>query len=1179
MLSLRDLTRALKRRLRLVLKKARYRLIGRPERGVLSVVIPMYNVEAYIEQCIMSVLRQEYGRLQVVVVDDGSPDRSIDVARRVARNDVRVEIVRQKNGGLSAARNAGAKHARGEFITFLDSDDFVEPNGYRVAVDSLQSSGSDFAVMSYRRELDGKFLPVGEHIAEAHRRELIGTSLASSPGIMVNAIATSKVFRRSFWDQQRMTFAEGFQYEDQFFSMQAYTAARSIDFLQVIGLNWRIRTDGTSITQNAVSTRNLADLRYVLGQALELLESKGSREIAEQRAWQLLAFTFVDYLPAIPKFDDAGWEHFVDIARRVSALLTAPSWQTIQVRRKILILLSAAGHRDLAIRFLEEGGWNLDRFMGRLSGASIVAELPLDEDLRAVLPAWAFEYSETETRVRAAFRGIDFSGERPRIRFMAHINHVRLSESHSLGAALVNESDGTRIVLNPARERNVAGISGFAREEEDMSEAGVVVDLPDAAFEAEATYSIEVTLWASDMRRTGSVLIDAATVLRPAVLHSQSGLAISAEGQTSRPMVLAIYRPEVLVESIALHETELMMSGRTDEVIESVALVRPDGSIGAVGAPEHADGKRWTVRVPQPTNEPESSTRYRLCVLGEDGAVLRSLFAQPGAHRIGDRWEVATPLHRRGEHGGGVQLRDTSRVVVVTDVVLEHDAVVFSVLPSRTASRVNSVRADNQERAEFNQQAEVLDAAGRIQIRVPLQHDPWGYGNVVIPPGIYALSAQDADGCDMEFRLSYSVISRFPVVTYNQRVRLIVVRGTDDEVKFTIRPPREPELWADLGRRRLQAWSRSLRPDPENRFVLFRNHHGSHANDSALAVYDELRRRDSRLGLVWAVKDYSMWVPQGARVVLEDSVEFYEAFGTATYLMLNILQPTWHKKPEGQIVVQTHHGYPFKIAGAPWWRKLGFSAQRIEKFWQRSDDEDYLVSPSKYATPHLGEFYRDPREISPEVLEIGYPRNDVLVNSRSLEIREEARRRLGIPSGKRVVLYAPTFRDYLSDDQVTAEMVDHLDPEKLARELGGDYVVLLRGHLFNTGATKGSDHLIDVTEYPDINHLILASDMAVLDYSSLRFDYALTKKPAFFFVPDRDAYFEARGELMPYAETVYGPLITTYAELVECLLNVDSFRETYSTAREAFVARYMELEDGRATARLVDRVFAPRGDA
>jgi CDP-glycerol glycerophosphotransferase len=363
--------------------------------------------------------------------------------------------------------------------------------------------------------------------------------------------------------------------------------------------------------------------------------------------------------------------------------------------------------------------------------------------------------------------------------------------------------------------------------------------------------------------------------------------------------------------------------------------------------------------------------------------------------------------------------------------------------------------------------------------------------------------------------------------------------------------------------------------------VFFRALYSEVANCNMLGVHHELGRRGTSLTRYWSVRDHSVPVPEGGVRVIEGTPEWHEALATSRYVMINVHQPEWHEKPRGQVLIETMHGYPYKVMGHEWWEKGGFPAGQINSFDRRARDWDYFVSPATYATPLLKAAFLEPAGATPEILEIGYPRNDVLQSDEAPEIRERVRKILGIADRQQVVMYAPTFRDYMSADDLAAERIDFLDVARAAREAGPGYTFLLRGHAFNAragGKHEGGANVIDVTGHPDINDLVLASDCAVLDYSSLRFDYALVDKPMIFLVPDLEKYDAVRGGVIPYAPTAPGPHVTTTREVVSLIRDLEGLARRTRGQRETFRREYADLDDGHASARLVDAVFTPRGD-
>jgi CDP-glycerol glycerophosphotransferase len=205
----------------------------------------------------------------------------------------------------------------------------------------------------------------------------------------------------------------------------------------------------------------------------------------------------------------------------------------------------------------------------------------------------------------------------------------------------------------------------------------------------------------------------------------------------------------------------------------------------------------------------------------------------------------------------------------------------------------------------------------------------------------------------------------------------------------------------------------------------------------------------------------------------------------------------------------------------------------------------------------------------------GYPRNDALVTADTASVRARVLAELGIDPDQIVVLYAPTWRDTVATSPWTAKLFDGLDLEALAERLGTSYAVVVRGHNYNLreGISPLTGKVWDVSDYPEINDLVLAADVAVLDYSSIRFDWLITGKPVVFFVPDLRDYLSTRKVLFDFPPTAPGPLLATTSEVAEALLDLGSVISEYAAARELFNKEFNRLHDGRATERVINAFF------
>jgi CDP-glycerol glycerophosphotransferase len=271
--------------------------------------------------------------------------------------------------------------------------------------------------------------------------------------------------------------------------------------------------------------------------------------------------------------------------------------------------------------------------------------------------------------------------------------------------------------------------------------------------------------------------------------------------------------------------------------------------------------------------------------------------------------------------------------------------------------------------------------------------------------------------------------------------------------------------------------------------------------------------------------------------------------------------------------VQTWHGTPLKRIGLDVDRPQ-FASGLIYPDLLRADVAhwDLLLSPNGFSTP----IFRRAFGYDGEIMESGYPRNDPLHRPGQAERAAAIRARLGLPEGKRVVLYAPTWRDDADRDQGIYRFDLQLDTSAAAAALGDDHVLLVRLHTkaqCNLPPDAGG-FVTDVTHYPDITDLYLISDVLITDYSSVMFDFAGTGRPMLFFTYDLERYRDnLRGFYFDFEAEAPGPLLRTTGDVIDALRGLDGVASGYRAAYEAFTGKYCALDDGQAAARVVRRLL------
>ncbi|MBV2155177.1 glycosyltransferase family 2 protein [Kitasatospora sp. SUK 42] len=291
----------------------------------LSLVVPVYNVERYLGECLDSIAAQTFEDFECVMVDDGSTDDGPVIAKAYAARDRRFRLVQQENKGLGAARNTGWRHLTPgtEYLAFVDSDDTLPPHAYELMIGTLDETGSDFAAGNAMRLRTTGLTP-----SHAHRRPFretrLRTHIRELPALVTDRTAWNKVYRRSFFDAAGILYPEGILYEDAPVSVPHHFLAERVDVLADPIYHWRVREGGDlSITQKKTDPRGLIDRVRSMELVREWLLARPEPEFAEHlRAYDhnCLVEEIPMFFWSIPDGDRAYWEVY---QRHVSRLLRA----------------------------------------------------------------------------------------------------------------------------------------------------------------------------------------------------------------------------------------------------------------------------------------------------------------------------------------------------------------------------------------------------------------------------------------------------------------------------------------------------------------------------------------------------------------------------------------------------------------------------------------------------------------------------------------------------------------------------------------------------------------------------------------------------------------------------------------------------------------------------------------
>ena len=536
------------------------------------------------------------------------------------------------------------------------------------------------------------------------------------------------------------------------------------------------------------------------------------------------------------------------------------------------------------------------------------------------------------------------------------------------------------------------------------------------------------------------------------------------------------------------------------------------------------------------------------------------------------------PLGAETASAGDAEIVDVPHVVEVETVERQgdHPRITGSIFGDVAAFDLVLVAA----RAEIPVAVESV-TDGRFVATAPLRVSSWGGPEMPPRRGAYVLEGRlhSRTGTSARFATfaSDAYMATVPTIVPGDDVRLRFELNSQPQLLIRVgRPRRDDEYGAHNQRQMFNEFS--LGPAEPLEAVYFESFFGRSATCNPRAIDAEVARRRPDLPRYWSVDDSAIVVPDGAIPLVIGTREWWRVRESARWIVTNEwLRARYVKKPF-QTVLQTWHGSMYKRIGMDRGRAGFLAGGHSDRARTERANWDMFISQNGDTTPIIQQAYEFHGDDAAAVIEIGYPRNDELTTLDPARV-ERIRERIGIPPGRRVVMYAPTWREASQD-------VELLSLVQLAKEVGEGYTFLQRGHVrtLEEGASVASDAVIDVSTYPQINELYMVADLLVTDYSSMMFDYSVTGRPMLFYTPDIEEYTDpkVRGAYFDLEEVAPGPVVRTVPEVVELLRAIDTWAPTFADRYAAWKKRFNHHDDGHASARAVDALFAfdpsTRGD-
>nr|WTB31216.1 CDP-glycerol glycerophosphotransferase family protein [Streptomyces sp. NBC_00830] len=1188
----------------------------------LSVIVPIYNVERYLPACLDSLAAQTLKDLEVIMVDDGSPDSSGAIAAEYEARDSRFKLVSKENAGLGAARNTGLEHlaSESEFIAFVDSDDMIPPDAYRLMLASLDDSGSDFVTGNVLHINSTKVWQSPMH------RILAGgavqrTHVSVNQKLLTDRIACNKVFRRSFWEKHQLAFPEGVLYEDVPVIVPAQFLAEAVDIISAPTYYWRLREGEStpSITQRRTEPKAVRDRSAAVESVSRFFGKQPGEEAAKlKREYDRTALSgdLRIFLNVVP---DADEEFRAEFLRVINQYLDQVDPQVVMeltaIQRVKWLLVRKHAMNELVELINSERRGDAIEIAGRLRKYASFSALDnssqlipkrarrIDPDLtpRAPLQKITWENGQLRLFGHAWIDRIDQSTKRSAVKVLVlkkggsrrrtvlPLRNVYSPECTALSSQKQYNYDwaGWELLFDPAKLRKGGQwVEGTWHVGLGIASAGLVrkraVHAAGASAANHSPYQwLDENFRLLPATSTGALKLRVERVRALITDHRAVGESVEIDGEIRVPLTAH--------ESVNLE----VSNRKSGEVISYPVVLKPapdgrasfqvlvplkdiallpehqdivDEGTAAEGAnPALASRRNWGTELV--ATAPDGTER-RFSTVVRDGLADRQIRLPATIAQDAERNELALI----SGHNGYLKFSGRPLQAKITDVQwADGEYTVHGSTPADLSDPVFLIKA----RDFFDEKT------------VPLQVFPDGTFVVKFTPS--AMSGTNGPRPLKSGRWNFFLRSRdggpdVPFVIDRLTVPSFPVSGehAGREYHFESRWHDFPQLHcpSDLsilerGRYRQDKLHREVyeagRKEPLRDAVLYISYNGKQYSDSPRAIHEELLRRNADVQHLWLVRDGQVDLPPTAEKVRFWGTEWYEALARCRYIVTNAHLPHWIERRPGQVIVQTWHGTMLKKIGlditAP-----KFNPQYHTQLQQEARSWNMLVSSNRFSTPIL----KRAMGYDGEIVEAGYPRNDYLYASDRDARAKEIKERIGLPDGKKIVLYAPTWRDDLAHRQGQFKFELRLDTEDAQQRLGDDHILLIRRHsnVVDSIPGAGNGFVFDVSEYPDIADLYLIADVMITDYSSVMFDYAHLRRPMLFFTYDLEHYRDKlRGFYFDFEKDAPGPLISTSEELIGAIRDIDKVAAEHEDRYERFHKLFCDLDDGHASDRVVDRML------
>ena len=1142
----------------------------------ISVIVPVYNVEEYLAECLDSLLNQGSVKLEVIMIDDGSPDSSGQIADSYAEKYDNFHCYHIENGGLGHARNYGMQYATGKYVYFIDSDDVLTNNILERMFQRAEQDGSELTICNVVRFNARKTWHSGLHDLAFYNLEPI-THIKKQSQLLYDTTSWNKLILRSFYEKNAFKFPEKILYEDIPVTIPMHYLANQVSVLHEVGYLWRTR-DGasSSITQNVDSTKNLVDRITIM----RMLDAFFEKHVPEEhlhlekqlKSVDIDLFIFVNACQIVDK--EQGLKNIEYINQYIDDSVGEEALNKLSLIKQEIYRAVRACDYDRVIELL----------IFRKKKMNIAPITEKEGRLYADLPEEYFSNGErdvTEELIRHKPRAFcdDIRVEKSGIEIDAHVYRRRINYRNVgdqvIKASLYNDASNHWVELETVPMDTAFLTDNFGtvvdKESDVITEynydkTGCTVKIPFEVLtgDEKCTGTYMLALSFKNRFEEGFVILEGISSANrmqyknTAYLNNNSILQL----QFTRMKQLRFVVERDLVELDQFSAGKDKLICRLNKA--GLSLVAKNFKNDEEFAFSEVSSGEYQIE----SDMLKDDTRYNL--YADIDGIRRRIYAKAKETVISQGKNNHLIINSLRNHA--VDFRMLSRMAEISKPLKLGSMLFVKLTCSGMENDVSGIKTgrlvvyDKINRCY----TELARSKPRIKKAEIINHFRINFADEQVVRNFYK-STRDVrviytceDGHEemVDVYVQSGFMRRFEqknlkIECYRSylgtfRIQLAQVWNSDEDSK-----QKRNKLY--------QKYYPEYCKEPINpKRIVFESMWGKKYSCNPKALYEYIDQNHPEYECIWSFTDQRFPVKGNAIRVRRNSLEYWHYMATAKYLVNNVNFGDDYIKREGQIEIQTMHGTPLKTLGLD--VKQDFRTEEArEKFIQKNQRWNYLIVQGEFMEEKAFPVWHFEKEI----LRTGYPRTDELYHC-SDERKAELREIMGIPEGKKVILYAPTWRRKGRFDL-------ELDLQLMKEAFQDEYVLAIRlHHLANKCGDLPNDDpfVINLTAYHSIEDIYQITDVLITDYSSVMFDFALLDKPMLFFTYDMEDYSEQlRGLYVDFTSEAPGPLLYDTEGLVDEIRKIDQYQSRYQEKIAAFREKYLTYECENSCEKVFEQVM------